>query len=351
VTDAVLVVGPSWVGDMVMAQSLFLRLHERRPGVPIDVLAPGWSLPLIARMPQVRKGLEMPLGHGRFGFGERRAIGRRLRAQRYAQAIVLPGSWKSALVPFFAGIPRRTGFRGEMRFGLLNDIRPLDAQVLKTTVQRFVALAEDGHAVGRTPKAGLGSPSHSVPPSIPTPRLVADAVLGATLVAKLGLDDTRAIGLMPGAEYGPAKQWPAEYYGELAKLLAAAGAQPWVFGSAKEVELGETIRAVSGGAAVNLCGKTQLADVVDLAARCRAVVSNDSGLMHVAAAAGVPVVALYGSSTPDFTPPLTARKHIHYLRLSCSPCFERTCPLFHYNCLRQITPQGVRDSLKTLIGL
>lgn len=343
-TDAVLVVGPSWVGDMVMAQSLFMRIRERRPGVPIDVLAPGWSLPLIARMPEVRKGIEMPLGHGQFGFGARRALGRSLRAQRYAQAIVLPGSWKSALAPFFAGIPRRTGFRGELRYGLLNDIRPLDKKVLATTVQRFVALAEESN--GDSPDAG------TVPiASVPTPKLVADAALGAQWVHKLGLDDARAIGLMPGAEYGPAKQWPAEYYGELAQLLAAAGAQPWIFGSAKEVELGERIRAVSGGAALNLCGKTQLVDVVDLAARCRAVVTNDSGLMHVAAAAGVPVVALYGSSTPDFTPPLTPRRHVHYLRLSCSPCFERTCPLTHYNCLRHITPAAVRDSLKALIGL
>ena len=336
-TDAVLVIGPSWVGDMVMAQSLFLRLKERRPQAPVDVLAPGWSLPLIARMPQVRKGIEMPLGHGTFGFGARRALGRGLRAQRYAQAIVLPGSWKSALVPFFAAIPRRTGFRGEMRYGLLNDVRPLGKQVLQTTVQRFVALAEDA------PLAAA--------PAVPLPKLVADASLGAQLVDRLGLSDARAVGLMPGAEYGPAKQWPAEYFGELAKLLGAGGVQPWVFGSAKEFDLGEQIRALSGGQAVNLCGKTQLADVVDLAARCQAVVSNDSGLMHVAAAAGVPVVALYGSSTPDFTPPLTERKHIHYLRLSCSPCFQRTCPLTHYNCLRQISPGAVRESLQALAGI
>lgn len=335
--SATLVIGPSWVGDMVMAQSLFVRLRQLRPAAPVDVLAPGWSLPLIARMPQVRKGIEMPLGHGAFDWGERRRIGALLRAQAYAQALVLPGSWKSALVPFFAGIPRRTGFRGEMRYGLLNDIRPLDKSLLQTTVQRFVALAEDGPV--------------RAAPAVPAPRLTADAVLGTALVIKLGLDDRNAVGLMPGAEYGPAKQWPAEYYGELAKMLGAAGVQPWVFGSGKEVELGEQIRALSGGQAVNLCGKTALADVVDLAARCRAVVSNDSGLMHVAAAAGAPVVALYGSSTPDFTPPLTERRYIHYLRLSCSPCFERTCPLVHYNCLRHITPAAVRDSLRALAGV
>lgn len=341
-SDPILVIGPAWVGDMVMAQSLFKRIRERAPDAQIDVLAPGWSLPLIARMPEVRAGIEMPLGHGALGFGVRRELGRSLRGQRYGQAIVLPGSWKSALVPFFADVPRRTGFRGEMRYGLLNDIRPLDKDVLKTTVQRFVALAEEK---GDSPllRAQKGT--------VPQPRLQADAANGAALVKQLGLSDRAAVGLMPGAEYGPAKQWPARHFGELAKSLADAGAQPWIFGSAKEVALGEEIVAASGGTAINLCGKTKLGDVVDLAARCRAVVSNDSGLMHVAAAAGVPVVAIYGSSTPDFTPPLTERKHVHYLRLECSPCFQRTCPLTHYNCLRQIAPGAVRESLKSLAHL
>ena len=321
---------------MVMAQSLFMRLKQRWPDAAIDVLAPGWSLPLIARMPQVRAGIPMPLGHGEFSLAERRRIGRELRGKGYTQAIVLPGSWKSALIPWFAQVPTRTGYLGEMRYGLLNDIRALDEKVLLTTVQRFVALAEDSTAVA---------------PAIPAPLLRVDEANGAKLAEKFRLDPRAPVALMPGAEYGPAKQWPADYYGTLAKKLGEAGAQCWIFGSASERELGEQIRKVSEGAAVNLCGETQLPDVVDLLARCRAAVSNDSGLMHVAAAAGVPVVAIYGSSTPDFTPPLTERKHVHYLRLSCSPCFERTCPLFHYNCLRDIKPMDVRESLKGLVGL
>ena len=335
--DSVLVVGPAWVGDMVMAQALFMRLQQRRPGTQIDVLAPAWSLPILARMPEVRSGIEMPLGHGQFGFGLRRELGRSLRGKKYAQAIVLPGSWKSALAPFFARIPRRTGFRGEMRYGLLNDVRPLDKLLLKTTVQRFVALAEDGAA--------------PLAPEIPQPRLTVNAARAAELRAGLGLAEGKTVALLPGAEYGPAKQWPAEYYGALAQQLAAEGVQCWVFGSGKEKELGEQIRGASGGTALNLCGRTQLADVVDLLSLCRAAVTNDSGLMHVAAASGVPVAAIYGSSTPDFTPPLTGRKHIHYLRLECSPCFERTCPLIHYNCLRQLRPEAVRSSLRTLAGL
>lgn len=336
--DLVLVVGPSWVGDMVMAQSLFARLKQVRPEAQIHVLAPAWSLPILQRMPEVRAGIPMPLGHGEFGFAQRRQLGHALGMTRYSQSIVLPGSWKSALIPYFANIPRRTGFRGEMRYGLLNDIRRLDKNLLKTTVQRFVALAEEK--------------SVTTVPEIPLPRLRASPERGLALMQALDLKAGQsAVAMMPGAEYGPAKQWPAEAYGALAGLLAQQGIQSWVFGSKKETELGEQIRAASGDTAINLCGKTQLGDVVDLLAQCKAAVSNDSGLMHVAAATDVPVVAIYGSSTPDFTPPLTDKKHIHYLRLECSPCFERTCPLGHTRCLKEITPESVRASLRTLAGL
>jgi heptosyltransferase-2 len=334
----VLIVGPAWVGDMVMAHSLFMRLRERDPNCIIDVVAPGWSLAILERMPEVRRGIELKVAHGELGLGKRRALGRALRSERYTQAIVLPGSWKAALVPFFARIARRTGYRGEMRVGLLNDIRALDKNELPTTVQRFVALAEDANV--------------SVAPAIASPQLRVDPARGRERAAALGLDLSRpVIGLMPGAEYGPAKQWPPEYYGALARELAGAQVQSWVFGSAKESALGEQIRQSSGGAAINLCGKTELVDLVDLSAACTAVVTNDSGPMHIAAAAGVPVVAIYGSSTPDHTPPLTERKHIHYLKLWCSPCFERTCPLKHYNCLRQIAPEAVRESLRELVRL
>ncbi|GAC1622393.1 MAG: lipopolysaccharide heptosyltransferase II [Nevskia sp.] len=334
----VLVVGPAWVGDMVMAQSLFLRLRERRPDAAIDVLAPCWSLPIIARMPEVRAGIELPFAHGEFAFGARRRLGLSLRGRRYAQAIVLPNSWKSALVPFFAGIPRRSGYARELRYGLLNDLRSLDQTLLVTTPQRFVALAEDR---GRLAAA----------PAIPRPQLRVDAARAARLREALGLPDGPAVALMPGAEYGPAKQWPPAYYAELAQALAADGVRSWIIGSAKERALGEDIVAASKGAAINLCGRTGLVDVIDLVSLCRAVVSNDSGPMHIAAAAGAAVVAIYGSSTPDHTPPMTPKAAIHYLRLSCSPCFQRTCPLQHLNCLRQIAPATVRLSLRRLADL
>lgn len=334
----VLVVGPSWVGDMVMAQSLFKVLQAQAP-CDIDVLAPGWSLPILQRMPEVRQGVALPLGHGQLALGVRWRIGRELAAHGYDQAIVLPGSLKSALVPAFAGIPRRTAFRGEMRYGLINDMRPLDKQALPMTVQRFVAL-------GLPPGAALPEP-------LPLPRLLADAGNQHSLRARLQLHPDRpAVAFMPGAEYGPAKQWPLPHFAATARQLVADGCQVWILGSTKDAEAGRAIRDASGAPdqVFNLCGITALADAVDLLAMSAAAVTNDSGLMHVAAALDLPLVAVYGSSTPDHTPPLSQRVDIRYLRLSCSPCFKRTCPLGHTRCLHDISPDSVLQALARLRG-
>jgi heptosyltransferase-2 len=332
-SSAILVVGPSWVGDMVMAQSLYKLLRKREPALAIDVLAPAWSLPLLERMPEVRSGIELKASHGELALRSRRALGRMLRG-RYQRAIVLPRSFKSALVPWFARIPVRTGFRGEARYGLINDARPFDEKRLDQTVKRFLAL-------------GLGR-GESELPAPPMPDLVSDVVARAAVVERLGLE-TRdpVVALMPGAEYGPAKQWPPESFAALAARLADRGVSVLILGSAKETALGDSIVAASGSARVrNLCGKTALVDTVDLLALTTAAVSNDSGLMHVAAAVGTEVVALYGSSTPDFTPPLTTRASIHYRRLSCSPCFARDCPLGHRDCLRGIDVASVAASVE-----
>lgn len=318
---------------MVMAQSLFMALQARHPGAHIDVLAPPWSLPILQRMPQVRQGIAMPLGHGQFGLSTRWRLGRQLATHGYDQAIVLPGSLKSALVPWFAGIPQRTGFTGEMRYGLLNDRRTLDKQALPMTVQRFVALGMQPHPA----KA----------PVIAPPRLVADADNAAALKDKLGLTTNRpAVAFMPGAEYGPAKQWPAPHFAQLAKDLIARGHQIWILGSVKDRAVGDAIaQGVQDEHLHNLCGQTQLGDVVDLLSQCHAAVSNDSGLMHVAAALGIPLAAVYGSSDPKHTPPLSPQAHVLYLGLPCSPCFERQCPLGHTRCLHDILPQQVLQAL------
>jgi heptosyltransferase-2 len=320
-----LIVGPSWIGDMVMAQSLFITLKQQFPDCLIDVLAPEWSLPILKRMPEINEGLSADVGHGEFSFFKRRKLGLSLRPKQYTHAIIIPRSWKSALIPFFAAIPARTGYRGEMRYGLLNDIRTLNKVVLKQTVQRYVA-----HAYCN---------DQQTPPDTPYPVLRVDNKNQALLLDKLGLKlDNPVVCMMPGAEYGPAKQWPIAYYAKLAKLLVDAGWQVWIIGSTKDEVSGDQIVVDNHAEVYNLCGKTQLVDTVDLLACANTVVTNDSGLMHVAAAVGVELNVIYGSSTPDYTPPLVhkSKRNIFYLGLECSPCFERECRYGHYNCLKKI---------------
>jgi heptosyltransferase-2 len=336
----VLVVGPSWVGDMVMAQALYRVLAARVPTPQIHVLAPPWSLPLLARMPEVAKSIELAAGHGELKVGLRRSLGVRLRAQRYSEAIVLPRSLKAALVPWFARIPRRTGFRGEWRYGLLNDVRELERARLDQTVKRFIALGLDASA--------------ALPSALPAewrPRLRVDDANLARLRREHGLAGEPLAALMPGAEYGPAKRWPAASFAALAAALVRAGRSVLLLGSAKERALGEEIHALAASPRVrNLCGATTLGDVVDLLAAADVAVSNDSGLLHVAAAAATPVVAIYGSSSPTFTPPLTPDAAIIYHGIECSPCFARECPLGHLRCLREIEPDEVMRAVERFLA-
>lgn len=308
---------------MVMAQSLCISLRERDPSLVIDVLGPRWSLPVVERMPEVREAIESPFGHGELDWRGRRRLGHALRERGYGRAIVLPRSAKAALVPFHAAIPRRTAYRTEMRYFLVNDLRKLDRGLLPTTVQRYVAL-------------GLPRGAPLPPAVVPPPALRTDAGNTGRALERLALAAPESlVGMMPGAEYGPAKQWPAERFAGLAARLLADGAAVWVFGSGKDRDAGDRIVAGAPGA-VNLCGRTSLADVVDLLALCRVTVTNDSGLMHVAAATGSHVVAIYGSSSPGYTPPLTSTATILREPLECSPCFARTCRYGHYRCLASI---------------
>jgi len=331
-----LIIGPSWIGDMVMAQSLFITLKQQHPDCLIDVVAPQWSLPILKRMAEVNEGISAGVAHGEFAFFKRRKLGKSLRARRYTDAIVMPRSWKSAIIPYFANVPVRTGYKGEMRYGLLNDIRGLDKSVLKQTVQRYVA-----HAYENAPATA---------PKIPYPVLQVDEKNQQAILDKLCLDTEKpVVCMMPGAEYGPAKQWPVEYFAKLARSLVAEGYQVWILGSDKDMAAGESILDSNEAGVFNLCGKTQLVDTVDLLACAESVVTNDSGLMHVAAAVGVEINVIYGSSTPDYTPPLTTddKKKIFYLGLECSPCFKRVCPLGHTNCLNDI---GHEDVFRSITG-
>jgi heptosyltransferase-2 len=325
----ILVVGPSWVGDTVLSQPLLQLLKQLHPDAQLDYLAPPWTLPLLARMPEVRRGITNPFGHGALRLGGRRRLGLKLRAGGYDLALVLPNSWKSALIPWFAGIPQRRGFRGEARWGLLNDLRRLDEQALPQMVQRFAALA-------------LPRDAASLPQPLPRPLLQSLPETRNRLLVRLGVRTAQpAVAFCPGAEYGPAKRWPEAHYAELARRLAARGFAVWLVGSPKDHAVAETIAEQSGGACRNLCGRTDIAEAVDLLAAARLVVTNDSGLMHVAAAVGTPLIALYGSSSPRFTPPLAAEARILSLGLACSPCFERECPLGHLKCLADLAPERV----------
>jgi heptosyltransferase-2 len=329
------VVGPAWVGDMVMAHSLFRLLGEQHPGVAIDVVAPAWSEPLLGRMDEVRKAVIMPLGHGEFGLAQRFRLGRELRGSNYDHAIVLPRSFKSALVPFFAAIPSRTGFRGEMRYGLLNDIRQLDRTTLTQTVTRFAA---------------LGLPADAPLTDLPTPRLSINHENLDRLRRELRIESQVTVALMPGAAYGPAKCWPIDYFAKLAASLIEREIGVIILGSAGEHDIGKRIQGTAGDRVLNLCGQTRLEDTVDLLSMVDVAVSNDSGLMHVAAAAGTHVVGLYGSSSVEMTPPLTKSKTIFYLGLECSPCFERECPLGHFRCLREISPVSVFEGVLAAVN-
>ena len=325
-----LIVGPSWIGDMVMAQSLFITLKQQYPDCLIDVLAPEWSLPVLKRMPEVNKGISADVKHGEFSFFKRKTLGENLRTRKYSHAIVIPRSWKSAIIPFFANIPVRTGYRGEYRYGLLNDVRTLDKSILKQTVQRYVAFAMQNNL-------------QSVP-DVPFPSLSVDTQQQAKLLKSFGLDLNKpVVCMMPGAEYGPAKQWPIASYSDLAKSLLETGWQVWILGSEKDKVAGNEIAKSNNSSVINLCGKTQLVDTIDLLACAKKVVSNDSGLMHVAAAVGAEVIVIYGSSTPEYTPPLAReeKKLVFYLGLECSPCFKRECPLEHTDCLHNISDEDV----------
>ncbi len=321
-----------------MAQPLLGRLLQKRTDVVIDVLGPKWVLPLLQRMPEVSDTIESPFGHGQLDLRGRWRLGRSLAKRGYAKAIILPNTLKSALIPFFADIPLRVGYLGESRYGLLNIRHKLDRKDPPSMMARYLALAEMPGEYGAT-----GNPA--VPPGPPRARLTVSGTNLAQALTRLSLatpSDSRPVAILcPGAEFGPAKRWPAEYYAELAAGLGAAGFAVWLMGSASDVTVGEAILAARPGCAVNLCGMTDLGSAIDLMSVAHVVVSNDSGLMHVAAALARPLVALFGSSSPRHTPPSAANARVQYLALECSPCFARECPLGHFRCMRELSPAGI----------
>jgi heptosyltransferase-2 len=327
--EKILILGPAWVGDMVMAQSLFKVLKSKHPDCIIDVAAPAWTLPLLERMPEVSGKIPLPFKHGELAFFDRIKFGKSLKNQGYTQAIILTNSLKSALLPWAANIKQRTSYLGEMRYGLINDIRPLDKTKLKKTVERFVSLGLEKH--------------QTLAIEIPIPTLMHDKNNALSGLNKMGMLEptSKILGLCPGAEYGEAKRWPIEHFAEVANKALDQGWQVWLFGSEKDIPVTAAINQKTQTRCADFGGKTKLGEAIDLMAMCDTIISNDSGLMHVAAALDKHLIAIYGSSDPHHTPPMHPNAVVEYLGLECSPCFKRECPLGHLNCLKQITPAKI----------
>ncbi len=313
-----LVVAPNWIGDALMAQPLLARLRAKLPQARIDVLAPAWVAPVMRRMPEVAGVIETSFEHGKLRLRERWRLGRTLHALGYDQAIVLPNSWKSALLPFFAGIPIRAGHVGESRYGLLNLLHRKKPG-REPMAMHYARLSE--------------KPGTPIAEPLPEPRLAVDAQATQATLQRFDVAGRYAV-LCPGAEYGPAKRWP--YFSELAQRLELPAV---MLGTAKEREQCASIKGR------NLAGETTLDEAIDLLAGAALVVSNDSGLMHVAAALGRPQVALFGSSSPRHTPPLSRNARVLWLGIECSPCYARECPLGHFRCMKELSVERVLEEI------
>ncbi len=340
-----LVIGPAWVGDMVMAQTLFKVLRSQNPDCVIDVLAPPWSRPLLERMPEVNEALDLPFAHGELALVKRYQLARSLRERHYQHAIILPNSYKSTLIPYWAHIPQRTGWVGEQRWFWLNDIRRLDKQQWPLMIERFMALAFDKKTLSKNAAelAQRFASSEFFPKLCPVQGSVQESLQKMDLQC-----DRPVLGLCPGAEFGASKRWPSRHYASVANQKLSEGWQVWIFGSKNDAAVAEEIQALTEDRCVNLAGKTSLTEAIDLLSVTQAVVSNDSGLMHIAAALQRPLVAVYGSSSPRFTPPLGEKVKILDLNLDCSPCFKRECPLLHHHCLENLEPGQVLRALDAL---
>jgi heptosyltransferase-2 len=327
-----LIIGPAWVGDTIMAQSLFKLLKQRNPDAELHVLAPDWTASLLSCMPEVTQSFALPITHGEFKLFERRRIGKELQQHQYDHAIVLPNSFKSALIPWFANIPKRTGYIGEWRYGLLNDARRIHPKH-QLMIEQYLALG-----VAR---------DEALPDVLPFPEFTVEKTAQEAVLEKLQLklDGSPILALAAGAEFGPSKRWPEEYYAAVALEKIKEGWSVWLFGSPKDRPITEKIMSLTNGQCQNISGRTVLSETIALISQADYVISNDSGLMHVAAALKKRLIAIYGSTSPSFTPPLYKQAKVLKLALDCQPCFQRECPLKHHRCMRDLSPDVILQAM------
>jgi heptosyltransferase-2 len=327
-----LVIAPNWIGDALMAAPLMARLKHPSEDTHLCVLAPSAVAGVLRHLPVIDEVIESPWPHGGAQLLSRIAMSRRIAKLKFDMAVILPNSFKSALVPWFARIPLRIGYLGESRRGLLSRWLP-NHSTAKPMREHYLDLAE------------LLAPS---PPEhanvVSAPRLSVSAGAIARIRERFAIDATRPLAVFcPGAEFGPAKRWPAEHFAELAKSLWIRDPtlQIALAGSAGDTEAGAAIARLADAPLILTIGKTSIEDAIALLAAADFVISNDSGLMHVAAALDRPQVDLYGSTDPSHTPPQSDKARVLWLHPPCSPCFARVCPLGHMRCLNELTPDLV----------
>jgi heptosyltransferase-2 len=341
-----LIISPNWIGDAVMAQPLLQLLRAAHPERPIDVVAPPAVSPVWRQVAEVDEVLETPFRHGALQLKQRWKFARMLRQRGYADAYVLPNTIKYALIPWLAGIRQRVGYKGESRYGMIN-LMHHDELPPRPMVAFYAALAK--------PPVTVQGPGLRA--ALPRPRLVASAAQIAAVLERCGLDPALpVVAMAPGAEFGGAKRWPARHFAGLAQAVLAreSSTQIVLLGSPKDKEACEEVAAGLPAEArsqvFNLAGVTSLAEAIALIASAAAVVANDSGLLHIASALNRPVLALYGPTDPDHAPPFSDLAASISLRLDCSPCKQRECPLGHQDCMVKLTPELAWQQLQPMLA-
>lgn len=349
-----LIIAPAWVGDAVMAQVLLKSLLHQQTDLILDVAAPPALMSLFERMVEVNQVFALPFKHGELSLLKRIQLGRALRKQRYDFAWVLPNSWKSALVPLFANIKRRTGWLGEMRYLLLNDWRKLDKQRLPLMAERFLALGSSRtdwqQWAHQTTAANNTAFQERYPQLLPSLQVSASQLKSSCRAVNFQADESRPIlALCPGAAFGWSKRWLPDYFSKVANHYLQRGFTVTIFGHGEaDQAAAKMIMAATAQKCHNFVGRTTLAQAIDLLSLSAVVATNDSGLMHIACALHLRVVAIYGSSSPNFTPPLGRQVSVCYLAVACSPCFARACPLKHFRCMKALLPQQVIHAIDQL---